>query len=470
MISDLPRWNLRLSETLTPHQRHLSREVKHEVRIPNAEELARLMLARSDLPAPGQKCRLYVPVAFLKKGTLLSGLAVDSSHAPINILNFTDGDAFTLRILDRLIGADGEASSPYFVAAAETLARELETRYLQFAEIEACLGDVVTMEYTNRFRHDEATRDNLAAWRLAMGWRQNRFRFESDLLHFAASYHFHFEVPDGYILKDISVRPKGHDHEPRYTFNGQGTPDGHIYVPYDQRGAHASVSNRYLIFIDCFEAPPGSQGYTAVIGLVTSVILFVLMMALSHGWFIDSDTGKVQATGAIALIAGGPAVVASLLPLRNEPTTAIRTPLTARIALWTSSAMSAYVALLLATQGFGIDLATMKDRAIVSCFLHGLLGTAIVVAGLLVLRSTRRRWGYLSERQRVRRFVVAVLPMWIVLFFVAEQEGHVSLTDYFFSLVIPVYLVILARCVSGWFKSVYIASGIRRRFEKSEVV
>ncbi|MGJ6122319.1 hypothetical protein QN239_07060 [Mycolicibacterium sp. Y3] len=470
MISDLPRWNLRLTETLTPHQRHLAHRVKHEVRIPSALDLAHSVLPGRDLPTADHKCRLYVPIAFLPKGTLLSGFTISSSHEPVNILNFTDGDAFTRRLLARLIPANFDATKPYFADASATLARTIQTRYIQFAEIEARLGEVVTIEYSNTFPHLEASTDKVATWRLSMGWRQNRYTFESELLHFAASYHFHFEVPDGFILKRISVKPKNHRAIPNYTFSGSGTPDGHIYVPLDRSRPQAKSSENYFLFIDCFESPPGSQGYTAIMGLVMAGILYVLMLALSHGWFIDSSTQKVQATGAIALIAGAPAVLASLLPLRNDPTAAIRPPLTARVALWASSAMSAYVALLLATQGFGIDLATMKNTAIIRCFFGGLTCIFSILAGLLLLHGVRRKRPTLSNEEKFWRYFFGIIPIPIVAYFVVTQPGHVSSTDYFFSVVIPLYLVILIRCIVGWVKSVLVASGIRRSFEPKSVV
>lgn len=209
------------------------------------------------------------------------------------------------------------------------------------------------------------------------------------------------------------------------------------------------------MFVDCFEAPPGSQGYTAIVGCVTLAIVLVLMAALSYGWFIDGTTHRVQATGAIALIAGSPAIVASLLPLRHDGAAVIRPPLTSRFALWASSAMSVFIALALATQGFGLDLAKLKGVNIGWCFLRGLIVAAVVVGALFVMRRAvyaKRFWpGFWS--------IVAIS---VVVFIVADQGKEVSSFDTFFSVAVPLYVLVLARCVYGWLKSVYVASTITR--------
>lgn len=451
MLSDIARWNRRLSETLTPHSSHIVRKVEHDLRVPSATDLAHTVLAGRELPKSNEKCRIIVPIAFKEKGVLLPGFNISSSHEPITILNLNDGKAFTRRIMNRLIGETGE-STGYFKDASWALARVLKDHYVQFVEIEARLGEVITIEYTVRVRHLEASHSRIAAWRLALGWKQNRFRHFSDLHNNATSYHFHFEVPDGFTLKDMRLRSPEGGSAPKYVFSGGGTPIGHIYIR-DQSATTRRGQFQNEIFIDCFEAPPGSQGYTAVIGCVMTTILIALMAALSFGWFIDETSGKMQATGAIALIAGGPAVVTSILPFRNDQTSAIRPPLTARAALWSSFAMSAFVALGLSTQGFGLDLTKLKDTNLILCFLKGWVTTVAIVALLVTIwRAVRseRFWSAL-----VATVGIAGIELVVLL-----QPGDVSAPDIFFSAVVPIYTLIWLRSAFGWLKAVHLSSDL----------
>lgn len=461
VLSEADKWNRRLTETLSPHHNHLSRRVKHEMRIPSATELARSVLPSNGLPQPGQNCRFIMPLAFREKQKLLSGFSLSSSHEPISVLNFDDGEDFTGRILTALLAAADRGNRPYLEDFLWRLGFVLQERYIQYVEFEAKLGEVVTIEYEVRFRHHEGVRDEIAAWRLAFGWRQNRFSFKSDLHQYAASYHFHFEVPDGYVLKNITLGLGDNESLPNYVFSGAGTPVGHMYVP-PRRVENGADAKPIDIFVDCFEAPPGSQGYTAIIGFVMSAILFALMGAFEYGWLIDSE-GKLQATGAITLIAGGPAVVASLLPLRTESTSPIRTPLTARLALWASFAMSAFVALALATKGFGLGLDSFEHAQIGYTFLKGWITTA---AAAMALMFALRGFGERNFRVMVNwSAILAVIFGMVIL-----QPNPPSASEFFFSAVIPIYTLVWLRCLVGWIKSVYLASGASRRYMQQSVL
>ncbi len=452
MLSDSAHWNLRLTETLTPHATHMSRKVRHEVRIPSASDLAHSVLAGRHLPTPSEKSRLIIPVAFRPRGKLLTGFVITSSHLPVTVLNYDDGEAFIRRVLSRLL----ESPIRRLNDTSWWLARVLRNNYVQMVEIEARLGETVNIEYSMKLRHFEASLNKFAALRLSVGWRQNRFRFDSDLHDRASSYHFHFEAPDGYMLKAMEIKPVvGGENIQPYVFSGAGTPDGHLYAQrmgQDNLIELDTLHSRY-IFIDCFEAPPGSQGYTAILGCVTTCILLFLIVALSHGWLIDPTTNKTQATGAIALIAGSPAVLASIIPLRHESSSAIKSPLTARLALWSSTAMSAFVALALATQGFGNELSALKGVNLFACFLHGFATTCGIVLSLLIVRY--------AVRKKLRK--VGFLSLFALLaigYLVLTQPGRVSTVDFFFSAIVPIYVLTWFRCVVGWAKSVYVASNI----------
>lgn len=449
MLCNLPKWNSRLTETLTPQRDHVLRSVRHESRIPSAVELGRSILPKRDAPRVRSAMTVIVPLAFHEKESSLVGFSLDGSHSPMTVVNKRDGEEFTRRILARMIDAGKE--SDYWYRVSTTLAGVLSRYYIQFVEVSVDLGDTISVEYSVKTpRHDSSLGTAMLHWRLALGWRQNRFRFESTFPDSADSYHFRFEVPDGYYLK--SIRPETDDGG--YAATGAGTPDGHIYRQRPRQDFDQPRPQYF--FVDCFESPPGSQGYASIIGLVTTTIIVLLVIALDHQWLLDDAKENVQATGAIALIAGAPALVASLLPLKSDHDAAIRNPLTARVSLWFSSALSAFVAFVLATRGFGLNLVDFDGGQMFDCFWKGLLVVMAVAVPVFASKRATDRFGW------IRPLTGCVAVLFIVGVFV-RGWGDVDVVEYFFSVVLPLYVLVWARSLWGWAKSVIVVRDVTRR-------
>ncbi|WP_143546122.1 MULTISPECIES: hypothetical protein [unclassified Rhodococcus (in: high G+C Gram-positive bacteria)] len=444
MHLEFQRWCTSVVETIDIETDYLTVSTSCELLIPTSHQLAALSVPAYDKP-PSGPVRIVIPVFAAAKREQSRILEVESDGLAIRVMPRSECIALADEL--RNIFANASANSDKidgvwgdsFTATNALVGQSV----VQYVEMTVELGQRIAIKYVKRSARSSHAVGTLSQFRVALGWRQRSFLFDSTMPMQAQDYTFQFHCPDEHFVRSAKLQDgisdvcfaapivdlhaaSIHSTLNEVTLDVGSSIDKALPVPDVARFA-----------IECYERPPGSLGRASVVGFVALLFSFFIALALHR---------SVEFDGAAALLAGLPAILAANTPGSEKQDGPIKPPLTARLTLWLSTITSVLCAFMIATNFLNIERAILLSEVSWSPYV-----VALVIWLLLWILTRILRMIDIESVREVTVLATVAFAIWFTY-----DHSIWSFRNFIMTVLYPVFTLLWLRCILLW-----IEGGIR---------